>query len=109
MFCLDSSFIVDLIEGDKKAVEKFEKLQDFSLVTTSINVFELLKGSKNKEKRKFLENFFNDIEVINFDFISAQEASKIKHELSSDGNIINDFDILIAGIVRHFDIMLVTR
>ena len=41
MICLDSTFIIDFLRNDPKAIKKAEEIKNEVIVTTSINVFEV--------------------------------------------------------------------
>ncbi len=46
MFCLETTFLVDLLKGEEKAIETYKKIRDSKLSTTSISAWELIRGPK---------------------------------------------------------------
>ena len=42
MRCLDTTFLIDFLKNDKSAVNKASEIKEDALVTTSINIFEVL-------------------------------------------------------------------
>ena len=104
MICIDSSFIIDLLRNNLDASKVFDNIKSESLVTTTINVYELFSGIyKIKDRKceqhiKVLEEFFDGIKILELDKDAVMEASKICGRLTKEGKIIDDLDILIAGI-----------
>ncbi len=106
MRCLDSSFIVDILRNKQNAVDCLNKFYDADepVATTIICIYELISGiyqikDKNYEKHlRIIENFLRDVVLLGLDKNSALKASQINGKLSIKGEIIEDLDILIAGI-----------
>lgn len=104
MICLDSSFIIDILKKKPEAIETFHKIKSDFPITTLINIYELVYGiyrikDKNYEQNiKVLEAFLEEVRIFTLNKNSAFEAAKIGAELSSQGQIIEDLDIMIAGI-----------
>ena len=104
MKCLDSTFIVDLLRNKPKAKQKYDEMDKDWIVTTIINLYELMSGvyltkDKNYEKHmSILNEFLRNINVLQLSSLSVEKASKINGELSSEGKKIDDLDILTAGI-----------
>ncbi len=102
MKCLDSTFLVDFLRNDKSAIEKAEEIKNDTLVTTSINIFEVLLGIYRKKQpaRNELENFkklLSNLDILYFDTPSSFLASKITSDLMSQGKEIDALDCLTAG------------
>ena len=62
--CLDTDFIIELINNENKSNEFFDKYSSLELYTTTINVFELFLRIDNLEE---VELFLNNINILNFD------------------------------------------
>lgn len=103
--CLDTAFIIDLLKNKKEAIDKYQELKNNFFVTTQINVYEIKAGIHrrlqehiiNRELLEFNKFLFN-LPVIKLNEESIDESSKINGGLTKAGNIIEDLDILIAGI-----------
>ena len=76
--------------------------------TTSITEYELLKH-KTKLKRNLAEEFLAELTVYPFDSASARETSKLFQKPQATGKMINENDLLIAGISLAHDGVLITR
>lgn len=97
MYFLDTSAIIELINGTEKG-EKIRKIvQQHPLSISSLTVHELLVGLKEKEL-KAMRDFFREVSVLDFNAAAAFNSSSIERDLRSKGNLINRMDILIAGI-----------
>ena len=104
MICLDSSFIIDILKKKPEAIETFHNIKLDFPVTTLINVYELVSGIYRTKDKKYeehiqvLEIFLEDVKVLTLDRTSIFKAAEICAELSEQGKIIEDLDILVAGI-----------
>ena len=50
MKCLDATFLIDFLRNDRSAINKALEIKEEVLVTTSINIFEVLLGIYRKKK-----------------------------------------------------------
>ncbi len=112
MFCLETTFLVDLLKGEKRAIETYRKIQDSKLFTTSISAWELIRGPKLAGKRKEFEialEMLENIDILPFSFSSAKIAAEVESYLKEKGLEINLVDVLIASIAIEHSLKLVTR
>ena len=100
----DTTFIIDLMERDEKAVIKLHDCirKSESQFITSITVFELFSGlarcnRPKEEKEKILKTLTGQI-VLNLDNDCAEKAGEIDGSLIKDGKMISVTDSMIAGI-----------
>lgn len=100
-YFLDTSFMIDLINQEKKAIEIHGRIRGMELTGTPC-LYELQKFSEGIES-------LSTKEVLSLEEEDASEASRIYRELRREGKLIADIDILIAGIVRRRGLVLVTR
>ena len=109
MTLIDTSVIIDFIAGNEKIVSLIRELADTEEIkTTSITEYELLKHKSNL-KRQLAEEFLSEITVYPFDGAAAKEAAMLFKELEDAGKMINENDLLIAGIALAQDEVLLTR
>lgn len=100
---LDTTVLIDILKGDKKATQKVDEVKsDMALYTTTVNIYEILKGihilDKNKEKYlQALRILTHNINVLNIDFEVAGMAAVIYAQLRKIGKTIDEPDYLIAG------------
>jgi tRNA(fMet)-specific endonuclease VapC len=109
MTLIDTSVIIDFIAGNERIVALIQELANKEEIkTTSITEYELLKH-KSKLKKQLAEEFLSEITVYPFDGAAAKEAALLFKELSDAGRMINENDLLIAGISLANDEVLLTR
>ena len=107
MICADSDFIIDLLRGEKEAIDKLRKYGS-NLVTTEISVFEVFYGifSKkiiSKHEDSSASSFFNDIDVLSLGQGAGKLSAKIYSDLVKKGKIIEQNDCLISSIMIKND------
>lgn len=111
----DSSFIVDLLRGNKEALKKLAEMEaeGVLLSTTEINVLELYKGAyrsmnihQNLEKIKEILECFHVLELEEsvYEVFASLSASLLLR-----GKAIGAFDELIAAITLCHNEKIVTR
>lgn len=104
MKALDSTFIIDFLRDEKKAVEKEKELKNEVLVTTSVNYFEIFLGillmKHNKEKKQqIFENFMERLEIFPLSLDESKKSAEIAAQLIKNGKMIDELDYLIGGIL----------
>ena len=106
---IDTSVIIDFIAGDERLVSLIEEIaNEEEIKTTSITEYELLKH-KTKLKRQLAEDFLSELTIYPFDSDAARKAAILFEELKDSGRMINENDLLIAGISLAHDEVLLTR
>jgi tRNA(fMet)-specific endonuclease VapC len=104
MICLDSDLIVDFLRNEEEVMRKIGVYRSQLVATTIINVYELMsgiwsmRGANYQKQLNELNIFLENAQVLQLDKLSAERAAKIYGELSQNGKIIDDLDILIAAI-----------
>jgi tRNA(fMet)-specific endonuclease VapC len=100
MKVLDSTFLIDLLRGKKEALKYVEKEE--MLLTTQINVYEILKGlhaqDVSEEKYLRVKEMFENIRVLQFDDNASLRAAEISSNLIKKGLTVADCDCMIAGV-----------
>lgn len=112
MFCLETTFLVDLLKGEKRAIEAYKKIRDSKFYTTSISAWELVRGPKLAGRKKELETalkMLENIDILPFSFKSAKIAAEVERHLREKGMEINLVDVLIASVAIEHGLKLVTR
>jgi len=112
---LDSDIIIAYFRNITKAVRIIDKLiQDqIRLKTTIFNVAELYKGaylsSKVEENIKEIEDFLQNITIIDFTIKDAVKFAQISAQLRKKGEIVGEFDELIASVAINNQETIFTR
>jgi len=109
MTFIDTSVVIAFLAGDEKVaalIKEFSEKGDIK--TTTITEYELLKH-QTALKRQLAEEFLSEITVCSFDRASARKAASLYEKLKEAGKMINENDLLIAGISLANDEVLLTR
>ena len=107
MIILDTSIVIEYLKGNDKIIEVVNKYsRDSTTGITYISLYELLKYS-NKQKSAMNE-LIGTIKVVYPDETSASRSAEIFRKLKNSGNLINENDILIAGIALKNDNKFIT-
>lgn len=111
----DTTFLIDVMRGDRSAMEKCEDLErdGVQVNITTVSIFELYVGLNLSirpiEEKNKIDNVLGNIVVHNFDFDSAREAGEIFADKKRRGLTIDPEDAMIAGICITNDETILTR
>ena len=112
-YLLDTNICIYSLNGDKSLEKKIRKIGVFSLAISNATLGELYFGAYNSKKveenLKRITVFKNHLTVYPDSEESAKIFGKFKSRLKSEGDIIEDFDILIASIAFVNNCILVTN
>lgn len=109
-YLLDTNIISFYLKGDTRLKEKVLNNID-SIAISMISYYEIVSGlqSINANKRiDEFEKFCELINIVNLDKSSVLASCKIYSALKKSGNLIDDIDILIAGIAKSNNLVMVT-
>lgn len=110
---VDTTFLIDLLRNVPSTVSRLKELekQNEPIITTTITVFEVWKGTDAEDAQKVnrILEMLNSIRVLPLDFKSAVEAGSIDRELSRKGISIDPEDSMIAGIAKVNNDSILTR
>ena len=113
-YLLDTNICIYLIKKRPLAVlERFSKYSPKDVAISTITLFELQYGIEKSQYRERSEDalakFLLPLNLINLDRSSAVEAAIIHAQLEKKGMPIGPYDLLIAGLARSQDMILVTN
>ena len=109
MALIDTSIVIDFLAGEEKIVAAVHAVAKKGAIrTTVITEYELLKH-RNGLQREIAEKFLSVITVYPFDRASAKQAALLFEKLLKNGTMINENDLLIAGIALANNEILLTR
>ncbi len=113
MFLLDTDTIIYALKGDKHVLQHLQQHINDPLAISIITLMELYYGAyksqnieTNLAKVKALENY---IEVIPDNQECAEIFARIKARLETQGNRLDDFDLIIASCALTNNLTLVTN
>lgn len=101
MTFLDSSVIIDMLEGHEETVE-FVEDRPGPYLTSSLCVYEVLEGSMGSGRTDVAaeRQRFDGIRAVDLSETVAIEAAKLQDELLDDGQRMSVRDVLIAATAR---------
>jgi tRNA(fMet)-specific endonuclease VapC len=112
-YLIDTDWIIDHLNGIESATKKLEKLTASGICTSVISVAELYEGvygSKDYDKTlETLETFLEGITVLSIDHEVCKIFGRERYKLRKQGNIVGDFDLLIASICLRHNLTLLTN
>ncbi|MFO7793902.1 MAG: PIN domain-containing protein [Candidatus Nanohaloarchaea archaeon] len=112
---LDTNFIIDVMNGDKEALNKLDKLENSSspVSTTAITLFELWSGinrsNKSEEEKEKVMNVISSLTIFSLDEKSARIAGRIDGVLADNKEKMSPEDCKIAGIAIKNSEKVVTK
>ena len=109
-YLLDTNIISYYLKGIENLREKITTNID-SLCISIISYYEIVSGLQSIDANKRInefEKFCKLIEIINLDKASILASCKIYASLKKSGKLIDDIDILIAGIALSNNLVMIT-
>lgn len=108
MYLIDSDVLIDFLKGKEKFVEILKQLKRDERSTSVVCVGEILEGLSQTKKEQF-EKLVNLITIHNIDLKVMDKFAEIRRNLRKSGNLIDNFDILIAATCLANDLILITN
>jgi predicted nucleic acid-binding protein len=112
---LDTSFLIDLMNGDQGAVEKARELESEFVQQrlSSMTLFELYYGvtrsGQSESEREKVRNVLSSKPVHPADTAVMQKAGRLSGQLANDGTPVGDGDVIIAATAHVVDEPVLTR
>lgn len=111
---LDTSFLIDVLRGEKEVREWEERLDngEEEPIITSISVMEIWEGvihSGNTEELKKIENLLEGLSSIEFDSEDGKTSGEILASLANKGNPIDVEDVMIGAIALNSNQKILTK
>ena len=111
---IDTDILSLFLRNHPNVVDHFRKyLDDYEKISFSIiTYYEIISGLKYRDAKKQLDSFlkfteYNSVLPITLD--SIDKSAEIYTDLRKKGNLIDDIDILIAGIAISNDLELISH
>lgn len=111
---LDTDIISLYLRGESKVCRHVEQhiRRSGTMATSIISHYEIVSGLMHRDAHRQLESFLafeQTVTVLPVTRDTSLESSAIYAELRKTGRIIDDADILIAGICRAYGMPLITN
>ena len=109
MVVFDTSVVVDASKKRKYALDLIESyLGKEQIATTIITKYEMLRGAPQKDLA-FVSNMLSRFIILGFGDTAADKTVELYKKLKEKGALINELDIIIAGIATANNETLVTK
>lgn len=112
-YLVDTDWIIHYLYGEENVVRRLEELRPHGLAVSIITLAELYEGvfySKNPEaSQKGVDDFMESIPVLGIKEEVCRIFGRERGRLRKQGNIIGDFDLLIASICLQYNLTLLTN
>lgn len=111
-YFLDTSVVIDCIRGKKETIRFISNLKG-SLFINYIVIAELSEGiyrvKDSKSMKTSIEDFMNGVDgVLPINYKVSKLFGKIRADLKEKGQIVEDFDILIASTCIENNLPIIT-
>lgn len=107
MIVLDTSAIIELIDGTEKGKSVQKHIADEAVGISAVTVNELLIGARGEE-RIVIGDFVRSVHILPFDADAAYQSIQIEEVLKQKGRMIGKLDIFIAAICMVHKLPLLT-
>jgi tRNA(fMet)-specific endonuclease VapC len=109
MVILDTSIIIDISRKKQYAIDLIASHQEKEqIATTIITQYEMLRGTPEPHLN-YITGLLNRFVILEFTADALDETVKIYKELKEKGTLINELDIIIAGIAAANNETLITK
>lgn len=112
MIALDTSFLLDYLDGVDSAAAYLDRRRDRPFFAPSLALFEVYRGAARSSGPEGIEQAATALEWVDplpLDEPAVREAALVEAELLDAGERINLGETLIAGVCRHHGARIVTR
>lgn len=111
-YVLDTSILIGLERGNKAVIEGFGELvsEENAFFTTTLNIAEFYYGyaGKNNEAKKKANEFLNRFKLLTLTLDSAMSYAELAYLHDSEGEKVEDFDLLTAAIAMDNNATVIT-
>lgn len=107
-YLIDSDYLIFFLNGREKAVSVLAKLKKKERFTSVICFGEVLEGIENKKIEIKFQKFFKTLSIINVDKEIMETFSDLRRYLRRKGNLIDNFDLVIAATCLTYNLVLIT-
>ncbi len=109
MVIFDSSILIDVLRKKKSAKELIESYAEKERIAiTVISKYEVLNGTTEKDSG-LVSGLLTQFVIYDFEDSAVEEAVKAHEKLVQKGRMVNELDVLIAGIVAANNETLITK
>ena len=112
-YLIDTDWLIDVLRGITASIEVIDRLREFGLGVSIISIGEVYEGAfrasdqsaRLSDYRQFLAAFVS----VPLTHTTMETFAKLRANLRRTGNLIPDFDLLIAATALEHDLTPLTR
>lgn len=112
-YLLDTNTVSYAYRNQGACRQKIEATPVEQICISSVSYFELTFGMALKPRSEVLETFIHGMRLryacVDLDFISADQAGRLRAHLRLAGTPIGEYDLLIAGIALAHKLTVITH
>ena len=112
-YLVDTDWVIDGLSGRRETLTFLEERRDEGLGVSIVTLGELYEGAYGSPDPEphiaSVEQFLRLFTVLPLSDASMQHFGRLRALLRQQGNLIPDFDLLIAATALEHDIVLLTR
>lgn len=112
-FLIDTDWIIDHFNGVANRTRRLQELHQHGLAVSIISTAELWEGvyfSRDPARSQTqLERFLEGVVVIGLDEEICRRFGRLRGELRNRGELVSDFDLLIAATALAHNLTLLTN
>ncbi len=112
-YLIDTDWIIHYLLGAKPVREKLQQFRSEGLAVSVISLAEVYEGvfySRDPEaSRKGFEDFLENVSILGVDEEVCRMFARERGKLRKQGNLIGDFDLLIASTCLFHELTLLTN
>jgi tRNA(fMet)-specific endonuclease VapC len=112
-YLLDTNICIYLIKKRPPVLDRFRQHSPQDVAISIITLFELAYGVEKSQypqrSKDALAKFLLPLNLIDLDRSSALESAIVRAQLEKKGMPMGPYDLLIAGLARSRDMILVTN
>lgn len=113
MYMLDTNTISYFVQRNENVVKKLKEIEPNQICLSTVVVAELLYGVRKRNNKKletFINLFLDSVEILDWDYETAECYGSLRARMESKGQIMGSFDQMIAAhALRQKDCILVTN
>jgi predicted nucleic acid-binding protein len=109
MVIFDSSIVIDALRKKKTAMDLIKSYAEKERIAiTVISKYEILRGTTGKDV-SLVSELLSQFVIYDFQDCAVNEMVKIYRKLAEKGKMVNELDLIIAGIAEANNETLVTK
>jgi tRNA(fMet)-specific endonuclease VapC len=112
-YLIDTDWVIDHLNAIERVVDRLKELRPQGLALSIISLAELLEGVHYSripdQSQQALDAFLEDVSVLGIDEEICKLFGRERGRLRKAGQLIGDFDLLIAATGLHYGLTVLTN